>query len=115
MNSKLALAAFTAISLTLSDLACAQDRDREREGDRGRDEHMQRGGQDRGPGAGPNHEFHRGERLSSQYHNKNYVVDDWRNHHLSPPPRGHHWVQIGGDYVLVAIATGIIAQVLLGH
>jgi Ni/Co efflux regulator RcnB len=43
------------------------------------------------------------------------VVDDWRNHHLSAPPRGYHWVQVGGDYVLVAIATGIILQLLLNN
>ena len=34
---------------------------------------------------------------------------------LSAPPRGYNWVQTGGDYVLVAIATGIIAQILLGQ
>jgi Ni/Co efflux regulator RcnB len=43
------------------------------------------------------------------------VVDDWRGHHLSAPPRGYHWVQMGGDYVLVAIATGVILQPLLNH
>jgi Ni/Co efflux regulator RcnB len=43
------------------------------------------------------------------------VVDDWRGHHLSPPPRGYHWVHTGGDYVLVAIATGIILQLLLNN
>ena len=67
------------------------------------------------PGAGPEHSFHRGGRLPSEYRNHQYVVDDWRDHHLSAPPRGYQWVQTGGDYVLVAIATGIIAQVLLGH
>ena len=44
-----------------------------------------------------------------------YVVDDWRGHHLSAPPRGYHWVQTGSDYVLVAIATGVILQLLLSH
>jgi Ni/Co efflux regulator RcnB len=29
-------------------------------------------------------------------------------------PRGYHWVQ-AGDYVLVAIATGIIVQLLLNN
>ncbi|MES1163856.1 MAG: RcnB family protein, partial [Rhizobacter sp.] len=29
--------------------------------------------------------------------------------------RGYHWVQTGGDYVLVAIATGIIASILLNQ
>jgi Ni/Co efflux regulator RcnB len=41
------------------------------------------------------------------------VVNDWRGQHLSAPPRGYHWVQTGGDYVLVAIATGIILQLML--
>ena len=68
----------------------------------------------RGPGAGPNHNFYRGERLSYEYRHNSYVVEDWRDHHLSAPPRGYHWVQTGSDYVLIAIATGIIAQILLG-
>jgi len=69
----------------------------------------------RSRGAGPNHNLHRGDRLDSQYRHHNYVVDDWRGHRLSPPPRGYHWVQTGGDYVLVAIATGVIMQILLSH
>jgi len=58
-------------------------------------------------------EWHRGGRLPSQYRNHQYVVDNWRAHHLSAPPRGYHWVQVGNDYVLAAIATGLIAQLLL--
>jgi Ni/Co efflux regulator RcnB len=68
-----------------------------------------------GRGAGPRHEFHRGDRLSSEYRYRQYVVDDYRVHHLSAPPRGYHWVQTGADYVLVAIASGIIAQIVLGN
>lgn len=66
-------------------------------------------------GAGPDHNFHRGDRLPQEYRNRSYVVDDWRGHNLSAPPRGYHWVQTGGDYVLVAIATGIILQLLLNN
>jgi Ni/Co efflux regulator RcnB len=66
-------------------------------------------------GAGPQHSFHRGDHLSSEYRSKQYVVDDWRGHHLHAPPRGYHWVQTGPDYVLAAIATGIIADVLLNQ
>lgn len=66
-------------------------------------------------GAGPYHEFYRGQRLPPEYRNRQYVVDDWRGHHLSAPPRGYHWVQTGGDYVLVAISTGIILQLLLNN
>ena len=68
-----------------------------------------------GRGAGPNHSFYRGGRLPPQYRSHQYVVNDWRGHRLSAPPRGYHWVQTGGDYVLVAIATGIIASILLSQ
>jgi Ni/Co efflux regulator RcnB len=66
-------------------------------------------------GAGPNHQFYRGERLPAEYRHRQYVVDDWRGHRLSAPPRGYQWVQTGGDYVLVAIATGIIMQLFLNN
>lgn len=60
-------------------------------------------------------QFRRGERLPPEYRHRNYVVDDWRGHHLQAPPRGSQWVQVGGDYVLVAVATGIILQLLLNN
>jgi Ni/Co efflux regulator RcnB len=68
-----------------------------------------------GPGAGPDHRFYRGDRLPPEYRNRSYVVDDWRSHRLSAPPRGYQWVQVGGDYVLAAIATGIIANLILNQ
>lgn len=63
---------------------------------------------------GPNHNFYRGGRLPPEWRSRQYVVDDWRSHRLTPP-RGYHWVQTGGDYVLIAITTGIIASILLGQ
>jgi Ni/Co efflux regulator RcnB len=66
-------------------------------------------------GAGPEHSYYPGNRLPQYYRGRQYVVDDWRGHRLSAPPRGYHWVQTGGDYVLVAIATGVILQLLLGN
>lgn len=140
MNSKAVISAFIALSLATGGVAFADDHgDRGDRGDRGRNEQMQRGGrQDRQDarrpnrqenrgraarnderrderGAGPNHEFYRGDRLPREYRSRQYVVDDWRGHHLSAPPRGYHWVQTGGDYVLVAIATGVILQLLLNN
>jgi Ni/Co efflux regulator RcnB len=61
------------------------------------------------------HDWHRGDRLPSEYRGRQYVVDDWRGHHLSAPPRGYQWVQAGPDYVLAAIATGVIANILLNQ
>ncbi|HEX9173587.1 MAG TPA: RcnB family protein [Telluria sp.] len=66
-------------------------------------------------GAGPNHDLRRGERLPSRFHQRHYVVDNWRSHRLSAPPRGYHWVQTGDDYVLAAIATGLITQIILSN
>ena len=151
MNSKALVSALIAVCLTASTSAFAQHHDRQ--DDRGRNEHAQRGGQsdhgrneqarrghqndhDRGRndrndrndyrapaqdarnaqrGAGPRHDMRKGGRISSDYRSRQYVVNDWRGHHLNAPPRGYHWVQTGSDYVLVAIASGIIAQILLNN
>jgi len=64
-------------------------------------------------GVGPDYRYYRGDRLPLEYRSWNYVVDDWRAHQLYAPPRGYQWVQVGADYVLVAIATGIILELLL--
>ena len=137
MNKKLIIAAVLAAYLGAIGAASAQDRGN-RDHDRGNDRN--RGDQrddhrydhdngdrrndrndyrhdDRGNdrGAGPRHDMRKGGRLPSEYRGRQYVVDDWRGHHLSAPPRGYHWVQTGGDYVLVAVATGIIASLLLNN
>jgi len=136
MNSKAIISAIMAMSLATGGFAFAQghgDRDDRGRNEQARGQQDRRGNEGRQPdrrefqnranyderreerGAGPNHEFHRGERLPVQYRHWNNVVNDWRGHNLSAPPRGYHWIQTGGDYVLVAIATGIILQLLLNH
>lgn len=64
-------------------------------------------------GVGPDHRWQRGDRIPREYWGPRYVVNDWHGHHLSQPPRGYHWVQVNGDYVLAAIATGVILDTLL--
>ena len=66
-------------------------------------------------GAGPHHEWQRGGRLPREYRGHRYEVADWHARHLSPPPRGYHWVEANGDYVLAAIATGVILDTLLSQ
>jgi Ni/Co efflux regulator RcnB len=64
----------------------------------------------------PHHpDWRKGERLQSDYRNRQYVVDDWREHKLHQPPRGYQWVGVGGDYLLVAVTSGIIAQVVFSQ
>lgn len=60
-------------------------------------------------------EFRRGNYIPYEYRHRQYFVVDHRGHRLAPPPRGHQWVQVGTDYVLIAIATGLIANIILNH
>ncbi len=57
--------------------------------------------------------WHKGQRLARNQ--QRYVINDWGNRGLRAPPRGYHWVRESnnsGDYLLVAIATGLIASIL---
>jgi Ni/Co efflux regulator RcnB len=58
-------------------------------------------------------EWRRGHRVPPEYRHRQYVVSNWRAYHLAPPPRGYQWIQVGSDYVLAAIATGIIANLII--
>lgn len=59
------------------------------------------------------HHFRRGDRLTRE-HGRYYVVQDWRRHRgMYAPQRGYQWVEMNGEFALVAIATGLIAHVLL--
>jgi Ni/Co efflux regulator RcnB len=59
-----------------------------------------------------NHRWVRGERFVPVY-GRSFVVGDWYRYHLRRPPYGYHWVRYGDDFLLVAIGTGIIADMLL--
>ena len=67
---------------------------------------------DRGRGVGPQRNWYRGGYVAAPYRGYNYVVGDWRGHRLSAPPRGYQWLQYGGDYLLIAIGTGLIANIV---
>ena len=60
-------------------------------------------------------EFRRGGYIPRDFRSPQYVVTNYRGYRLSPPPRGHQWVQVGNDYVLIAIATGLIANIVLNY
>ncbi|MFZ0872772.1 MAG: RcnB family protein [Rhodanobacter sp.] len=54
--------------------------------------------------------------MPSDYRGREYVVSDWHHERLRQPPRGYHWVRSdNGDFLLVAISTGIIADLFLHH
>ncbi len=59
-------------------------------------------------------QFHRGDRLPSQYRSQR-GMNDWQARHLHAPAYGQQWVQVGADYALIAIATGVIAQLVMNR
>lgn len=124
--------ALLAVATVLSPgLALAQDhgrgepprQDRGPDHDRGPQDHRQadrnRGDRndrdDRGPrnddrGRPDDRQWQRGQR----YEGPRQVVNDYRDDNLPPPPRGHRWVRDrNGDFVLIALATGIITDIIL--
>jgi Ni/Co efflux regulator RcnB len=38
---------------------------------------------------------------------------DYRTYHLKAPPRGYEWREVDGNYVLAAVATGVIASAII--
>lgn len=60
------------------------------------------------------HRWQRGQRMGKAERSR-YVVSNWRGQGLRAPPRGYHWVRespSSGNYLLVGIATGLIASVI---
>lgn len=129
MKSKSIVSALIALSIAASGSALAQrgndNHDRNDHNDRndhgqqhdndGRHDDARKFRRDDSRGGGPRHDLRRGQRLSQEYRDNRYVVSDWKARHLNAPPRGQHWVRAGNDYVLAAIATGVITQILLSN
>ena len=59
------------------------------------------------------HSWQRGARFSRFNGDRYAVISNWERYHLRRPPVGYHWVRSGNNFVLVAIGTGIIADVVL--
>lgn len=62
--------------------------------------------------SGPNGHWARGD-----YYSGHRVVighGDWNRYHLHAPPPGYEWVQSGGQFVMIAIASGVIASIIAG-
>lgn len=58
--------------------------------------------------------FHRGGYLPHEYRQRARYVNDWNAYQgLYSPPYGHQWLQVDGEFLLVALATGLIANALI--
>jgi Ni/Co efflux regulator RcnB len=56
-------------------------------------------------------EWRRGARMRPEDWGRGERID-YRRYHLHAPPRGYEWRQVDGNYVLAAVATGVIASVI---
>jgi Ni/Co efflux regulator RcnB len=138
MNRKLLLVVTTAVTLLLVSVAAMADPPSDR--GHGHDKAWADGGQDRGDrdghgdarGNNPKDQgrhdngrhrgwekqaYRRGERLPERYSSSEYYVTDYQRYHLREPERGYRWVRDDddGQFILVAVATGIITDIILGH
>lgn len=59
--------------------------------------------------------WHKGDRI--RYDNRRFREIDYRAYRYNTPPRGYHYVRDNntGEILLAAIATGVIASIILGN
>jgi len=73
------------------------------------------GGHDGNRGWSDHSDFRRGGRVAHQDWDRGQPVD-YRSHHLRRPSRGYEWREVNGNYVMAAVATGVIASMIMsGH
>ena len=58
-------------------------------------------------------EWKHGYRMHQEDWNRGERID-YRHYHLQEPPHGYEWREVDGNYVLAAVATGVIASVIIG-
>jgi len=58
------------------------------------------------------HDHYRRWERGHRYGGPIHVVHDYGRYRLHPPPRGYGWVRVrNNDYLLVALATGVILDI----
>ncbi len=65
-----------------------------------------------------NHSYVRHDDWRKGYHMRHEDWDrgervDYRTYHLRRPPSGYEWRLVDGNYVLAAVATGVIASIVI--
>ena len=106
-------------SLALVSTAYADPHGPDNRGNQGRDFRNNPGGPSQYNRGGPpsfdrNRVWHRGDRYDGP-HYKPWMVNNWRQQRgLWAPPRGYYWMQYGNQFLLTAVATGVIAGVVNG-
>ena len=108
MNKLTTLFTVSALSLTLlSSVSFAQDHnDNHGQDQRQHDDHNQ------GSHYVHHDDWKKGHRMNDADWSRGQRID-YRQHHLSAPRRGYEWREVDGNYVMAAVATGVIASVVI--
>jgi Ni/Co efflux regulator RcnB len=61
---------------------------------------------------GADHRWNRGDRMGHNDWSSAQPVD-YRAHHLRRPPHGYAWRESNGQFILAAVATGVVASIIL--
>jgi Ni/Co efflux regulator RcnB len=69
---------------------------------------------DWGQDQGAQHQWNHGDRMGRNDWSTAQPVD-YRAHHLRRPPHGYAWRESNGQFILAAVATGVVASVILDH
>ena len=57
-------------------------------------------------------DWHRGDRIGHDDWDRGERVADYHQYHLRRPPHGYEWRRVDNNYVLAAVAGGVIASVI---
>ncbi len=96
--------ALLAIAMTLTSGAVFADEHRDRDRDRYERRHDHRYIRHR--------EWRRGYHMRHEDWSRGERID-YRRYRLRRPPRGYEWREVDGNYVLAAVATGVIASIVI--
>lgn len=106
-NLRRGLALTTVAAMLSGGVAFAQDHHDDHPADHHDDQHG-----DRGDHHYVRHDdWHKGARMRHEDWDRGQRVD-YRHYHLRRPPSGYEWREVDGNYVLAAVATGVIASVI---
>jgi Ni/Co efflux regulator RcnB len=102
----------SALSLAmLTSASFAQDHHDDHHDNQGQDHHDDRQN-------GPHNQYVRhndwkkGHRMNNADWSRGQRID-YQQYHLGAPRRGYEWRQVDGNYVMAAVATGLIASVVI--
>jgi Ni/Co efflux regulator RcnB len=57
-------------------------------------------------------DWKKGYHMNSNDWNRGDRVD-YHQYHLAPPPSGYEWRRVDGNYVMAAVATGVVASLVV--